>query len=394
MEDSAQDRQLPASPHKLRKAREDGQIPRSRDLGHFAVLGGGALALALLLPPAFSQLHRLLTGSLRFDALSLEPARLTERTAALLSPALGAWLPIALAVALAALLASWAVGGWVLSGKPLMPQFSRISPLQGLKRLLSARQAAETAKLVLLMALMCALAGWFLVQQLQPMAALLLRPLPAALQGVVQLIAQGLTWLLAVLLMVALADTPLQRFLHRRELRMSHQELKQEFKELEGNPHTRARVRQRQREAVQRASARLVPTADLVVMNPTHYAVALRYDESSMGAPRVVSKGADLLALRIRDIARDAQVPVVEAPMLARSLYAHADLGDEVPAALYTAVAQVLAWVYQLKASLRGELPAPAPFTAPEVPPELDPQHPAFRRPRRAGASRPEGAAA
>lgn len=377
MEDSAQDRRHPASPRKLQKAREDGQTARSRDLGHAAVLGIGVLALVLLLPSAYVQMQRLLTGSLRFDAHSLAPGQMLERSAALMSPALSAWLPLALVVALAALLASWAVGGWVLSLKPLEPQFSRISPLQGLKRLLSARQAAETAKLVMMMALMCALAVLFMMQHLQALAALLLKPLPAALHGLLLLLAEGLGWLLVALLAVALADVPLQRFLHRRELRMSHEELKQEFKELEGNPHTRGRIRQRQREAAHRGSIRQVPTADLVVMNPTHYAVALRYDGATMTAPRVVSKGADLLALRIRDVARDARVPVLQAPMLARALYAHAELDGEVPAALYTAVAQVLAHVYHLKAALRGELPEPPPFEPPEVPPELDPHHPA-----------------
>lgn len=380
MEDSSQDRRLPASQRKLQKAREEGQTPRSRDLGHLAVLGGGALVLAVLLPGAFARLKDMLAASLRFDAGSLASGQMAERSVQLLVPALSAWLPVALAVALASLLAAVAVGGWVLSGKPLMPQFSRISPLQGLQRLLSLQQLAETAKLLVLVLLLTGLGGLYVAQQLQPLSTLVLRPLPGALQGVTQLLTQGLGWLLLVLLAVALADMPLQRFMHRRQLRMSHEEVKQEFKELEGNPQTRNRIRQRQREMAQRSSVKAVPKADLVVMNPTHYAVALRYDERSMAAPRVVSKGADLLALRIRDIAREAKVPVLQAPMLARALYAHAELDREVPSSLYTAVAQVLAYVYQLKASLRGELPEPAPFAAPEVPPELDPLNPAARR--------------
>jgi len=156
---------------------------------------------------------------------------------------------------------------------------------------------------------------------------------------------------------------------------MSHQELKQEHKELEGNTEVKTKVRARMREMTRRRMIAAVPKADLVVMNPTHYAVALKYDETKMGAPRVVAKGADLLALRIRDVAKGAQVPVLEAPVLARALYAHAELDREIPAALFAAVAQVLAYVYQLRAALAGRGPAPVELPALDVPVELDPHH-------------------
>ena len=173
----------------------------------------------------------------------------------------------------------------------------------------------------------------------------------------------------------AMIDVPLQRYQHGQRLKMSHQEQKQEHRELEGNVEIKAKLRARMREMSQRRMMAAVPKADLVVMNPTHYAVALKYEDGSMSAPRVVAKGADLLALAIRDLAKGSDVPVLQAPMLARALYAHAELDREIPAALFAAVAQVLAYVYQLRAALRGHAPMPGDLPELNVPAELDPHH-------------------
>jgi flagellar biosynthetic protein FlhB len=183
----------------------------------------------------------------------------------------------------------------------------------------------------------------------------------------------GVTLLLVVVLLFAVIDVPLQKYLHAGQLKMSLEEVKREHKEMEGDPHVKAQRRARQRELAQRNSVNAVPRADLVVMNPTHYAVAIRYDDATMNAPRVIAKGADLLAMRIRDVAKASDVPVLQSPMLARALYAHAEIDSEIPAALYTAVAQVLAYVYQLKAALRGQGAMPGDLPQPEVPRELDP---------------------
>ncbi len=179
-------------------------------------------------------------------------------------------------------------------------------------------------------------------------------PLPAALAQAGRTLLAGLSLLLLLLAVFALVDVPLQRHLHRTRLKMSRQELKQEHKENEGNVEVKSKVKARMREMANRRMLAAVPKADLVVMNPTHYAVALKYDEAKMNAPRVVAKGADLMALRIRDIATGARVPVLQAPVLARALYAHAEVDREIPAALFAAVAQVLAYVYQLRAAMQG----------------------------------------
>jgi flagellar biosynthetic protein FlhB len=188
-----------------------------------------------------------------------------------------------------------------------------------------------------------------------------------------QWLTSGMGLMLLVLLVAAMADVPLQAFLHKGEMKMSHQEVKQEGKENDGNPQMKGKIRQRQRELAQKSSVNSVPKADFVVMNPTHFAVAIRYDEKTMHAPQVISKGADLLALKIRDVAKHHAIPVLQSPMLARALYANAELNQDIPSALYTAVAQVLAYVYKLRAAMRGTGPMPTDVPQPFVPPELDP---------------------
>jgi flagellar biosynthetic protein FlhB len=174
---------------------------------------------------------------------------------------------------------------------------------------------------------------------------------------------------------VCSSDLPLQRFLLHSRLKMSAQEIKEEHKQQEGSPEIKGRIKQRMREISRRRMLAAVPKADLVVMNPTHYAVALKYDEDKMGAPRVVAKGTDLLAFKIRDLARDHKVPVLQAPPLARALYAHAELDREIPLALYSAVAQVLAHVFQLRAAMLGRAPMPGDLAEVVVQPELDPHN-------------------
>jgi flagellar biosynthetic protein FlhB len=244
-----------------------------------------------------------------------------------------------------------------------------------LGRIFSRQQFFEVLKLVALTSVVSSIAWSFLAAHLVDFSTLLLRPLDAALAQLGQWLTLGVGFLLTVVFVVAGIDVPLSKMLHKHRLRMSHQEVKQEHKETDGNPQLKGRMRALQREAANRSSISAVPKADLVVMNPTHYAVAIRYDEATMAAPRVIAKGADLLAMKIRDVAKGCDVPVLQSPMLARALYAHAEIDSEIPPGLYSAVAQVLAYVYQLKAALRGKGPMPTAQPVPHVPPELDPHH-------------------
>jgi flagellar biosynthetic protein FlhB len=288
---------------------------------------------------------------------------------AVLLPLFGVMVGVAIAAGVLA-------GGWNFTLKPLAPNFGKVNPLNGFANLFSGQQLTQTLKACLLAVLLGGVAALYLSRQWLHHAELLSMPLPAALASGAGLVQGGLLLLCGVLAAFALVDVPLQRLMLARRLRMTAQEMKQEFKEIEGNVEVKAKIRLRMREMANRRMLAAVPRADLVVMNPTHYAVALKYDEHAMAAPRVVAKGADLLALRIRDLAREAKVPVLQAPPLARALYAHTEIDQEIPARLFGAVAQVLAWVYQLRdAMAAGRTLATEPPT-PEVPADLDPLTP------------------
>ncbi|MFO1193492.1 MAG: EscU/YscU/HrcU family type III secretion system export apparatus switch protein [Rhodoferax sp.] len=375
MESNSQDRNLPASERKLRRAIEDGQVTRSRDLAHLAVLGVGGVALLALAPMLYARLKLDLVRQLSFDASTLaQSGSMLTRMQDMAVAGLVACTVFALIVMVAVVLSYIAVGGWVQSLKPLMPDLSRLNPLSGFGRLFTKDKLAEVAKMLVIVLTLAVASSIYMYATAPSIVALVMQPSAAAIVSMNEWLVSGMGMLLLIILVVAAIDVPLQTFLHKSRLKMSHQEVKQEHKESEGNPHVKGRLRQRQREMSQRNSISAVPRADFVVMNPTHFAVAVRYDEHSMRAPQVVSRGADLLALRIRDMARSHAIPVLQAPVLARALYAHAELEQDIPSSLYTAVAQVLAYVYRLRAAERGEGPMPDAPPVPDVPPELDPQ--------------------
>lgn len=374
MESGSQDRNLPASERKLKKARDDGQVSRSEDLRHLAVLGAGALSMLVLAPILFDQLKLSLRQQLSFDTVSvLQTGSMLTRLGSATSIGLTGCVAFAAIITVATIVAAVSSGGWVQSLKPVMPDFSRVNPLSGFGNLFTKKKLISVAKMTVMTGILFAIAASFLNSGLQSIASLVLQPSSSAIAHLTQWLTSGMGLLLLVILIAAMADVPLQSFLHKGEMKMSHQEVKQEGKENDGNPQMKGKMRQRQRELAQKGSVNAVPKADFVVMNPTHFAVAIRYDEKTMHAPQVISKGADLLAMKIRDIAKHHAIPVLQSPMLARALYANAELNQDIPSALYTAVAQVLAYVYKLRAAMRGAGPMPADVPQPFVPPELDP---------------------
>ena len=370
------DRNLPASERKLKKAREDGQVARSRDLGHFAAIAAVGISLVALAPLATRWLQRALANALHFDrAVLASPTAMSERLSDSAVQLLWTLIPLGLLMALVAIAGSVLIGGWNWTLKPLVPKFDAMNPITGLPRMFSKRQLIDTAKACLLALVLGAIGALYLSSHIQDFGGVIGMPLPAALSQVGSTLLGGLMLLLLALALFAAVDAPLQRWMHADKLKMSHAEAKQEHKELEGNSEVKAKMKVRMREMSRRRMLAAVPKADLVVMNPTHYAVALKYDDSKMAAPKVVAKGADLLALAIRDSAKASKVPVLQAPVLARALYAHAELDREVPAALFAAVAQVLAYVYQLRAALTGHSPMPGELPELSVPAELDPHN-------------------
>jgi flagellar biosynthetic protein FlhB len=372
--ESSQDRNLPASERKLQKARDDGQVTRSRDLSHLAVLGAGALSLMVLSPLMFDRLKLHLSQQLSFDATSVaHPEIMLTRLQDMVAIGLLGSVIFAAIVTTVVMLSTVAVGGWVTSLKPVMPDFSRVNPLTGFGRMFTKDKFTEVLKMTFLTVVLFALGTTYLSSSIHSMAMLILQPSTSALRHLTEWLTSGMGLLLLVVLLVAMVDVPLQSFLHKSRMKMSQQEMKQEHKESDGNPEMKGKLRQRQREIAQGNSIGAVPKADFVLMNPTHFAVAIKYDDKTMRAPQVVSKGADLLAMKIRDIAKHNAIPVLQSPMLARALYANAELDQDIPASLYTAVAQVLAYIYRLKAAMRGDGPMPGEPPQPFVPPELDP---------------------
>lgn len=374
MESSSQDRNLPASQRKLNRARDDGQVARSTDLSHLTVLGTGALAIMGLSPVMFEQLKLAMSQQLSFDASAiLQTSDMLTRLQSMALAGLTGCIVFAAIVMTASVLITLLSGGWVLSLKPVMPDFSRLSPLAGIAGLFTKKKLAEIVKMTVVTVILIAIAAAFLHSSLESIVALGLQPSVSALRYLMDWLTLGMGMLLFVILVVALIDLPLQGFLHRSQLKMSRQEMKDEHKESDGNPQMKGRMRNKQRELAQGNSIRAVPKADFILMNPTHFAVAIRYDEKTMHAPRVISKGADLMAMKIRDIAKAHAIPVLQSPVLARALFANAELDEDIPSSLYAAVAQVLAYIYRLKAAMRGDGPMPGEPPQPFVPPELDP---------------------
>ncbi|HEX5371206.1 MAG TPA: flagellar biosynthesis protein FlhB [Aquabacterium sp.] len=365
---------LPASERKLRKAREDGQAVRSRDLGHFLVMLAAIAALIMLTPWWMERLQLLMNTGLRFDAriVASEDAML-ERLSVWSSMALMVVIPLGAGIALAAVGAGVISGGWMLSFKVIAPNFGKLNPVSGIGNVFSKKQLIDALKASAMALALGAVGGMLLWKRWPDLVQLLAQPLPLAIHDMGDTFRQVLWTMLLVLAGFALIDWPLQRFMFMQRMRMTHQEVKDEYKQMEGNGEVKGRMRQIMREMARKRMLAAVPTADLVVMNPTHYAVALKYDEGTMGAPRVVAKGLDLLAFKIRDLATEHKVPVLEAPPLARALYAHCEIDHEVPMALYSAVAQVLAYVYQLKAALAGQAPLPGNMPDLDVPKDMDP---------------------
>ena len=330
-ETSKEDRQLPASEQRLRKAREEGNVPRSRDVAHLLVMGAGMGALALMGPSLADGMRRLMASTFAFDG----QVRLYFLDA--LQPTLAhfgdlGWrtLAILLSVCAAAIAASTIPGGFNLSVKALGVKVSRINPASGLKRIFSLRNLVEFLKLSLLASLLGAIGSWYAMDRFPEFAALSHGSLVGSVGHAMALVVGGLGLSMLLLFVLALFDVPFQWFRHRADLRMTRDEVKREHRESEGDPQLKGQIRSRQREAARRRMLSAVPSADIVVVNPTHYAVAIRYDEAAGGAPRVVAKGLDELAMRIQAIARESGVPVLSAPPLARALYAHVELDQAV----------------------------------------------------------------
>ncbi|RZT29310.1 flagellar biosynthesis protein FlhB [Cupriavidus agavae] len=350
-EESDLEKTEPASPRRLEKAREEGQVVRSRELGTFVMLMTGVIGLWTMGGTLGRKLNAVMHGSLAFEpATAFDTNRMLSQFAMAIFDALLAFMPLLLMFGVAALVAPLALGGWIFSTKSFMPDFKRLSPLSGLGRMFSAHSLVELTKAIAKSALVGCVGGWMVWRKLPEAIALMSAPVEEAMLHTMEIVLYVCGIVAGSLLLVVALDVPWQLWEYYKKLRMTKEEVKQEMKETDGDPHVKGRIRQQQRAMARRRMMTEVPKADVVVTNPTHFAVALRYDEKGgWNAPRVVAKGTDEVAARIRELAAEHRVPVLSAPPLARALHRHVELGHEIPAGLYTAVAELLAWVFQLK---------------------------------------------
>jgi flagellar biosynthetic protein FlhB len=378
-EDSDAEKTEPASAKRLEQAREEGDVPRSREVATFTVLMTAGAGLWMTGDGLVRQLNSALVSGLALDQEQIFNADiLISRILTDVVRVMIACLPLGVAVMVVALASPLLVGGWLFSSKAFMPKFGKLNPISGIGNMVSTNALVELLKAVG-KTVVVGFVTWLVVLKYKDaVIGLALEPLKLGTVHLINMLASSFLFIVGALGLIAAIDGPYQMWHYANKLKMTRQELIQESKESDGNPQIKAKIRQLQREMAKRRMMADVPTADVVVTNPTHYAVALKYSDGMRGAPKVVAKGTDEVAAKIREIARENKVTLLEAPALARALHKHTEIGDEIPEALYSAVAEVLAYVFQLRLFSKGGGNRPDIPKQLDVPPELDPLNPAF----------------
>ena len=369
-EESDLEKTEPASPRRLEQAREEGDVPRSRELASFALTAVSAGGLWVMGDSIVRAASAFLARCLEFHRYNYTSGQDQWNYVT------GQFMPLAMALGglmlmlVIAALSPLALTRGAISFKPLSPDISRLFKLQGLTRMFSLEGLME----LLIKLFLIAGVGWLLVRYYRgDLIELPQQDLGVAMRDTLHVAGVAFLCMAAVMMLVAAVDVPLSLWQYARKHRMTKEEVRKEHRESEGDPHVKGRIRNLQRQAAQRRMMADVPKADVIVTNPTHYAVALRYSEKEGGAPRVLAKGADMVAAKIRELGTEHKIPILEAPPLARALYRHTEIGHQIPEALYAAVAEVLAYVYQLRRlhQVGGRVPV-RPTDLP-VPAELDP---------------------
>ncbi len=377
-EESDLEKTEPASPRKLEQAREQGDVPRSRELATCTLLLGASGAFWFTGGNMVHEINEVLASGLSFEReMAFDMELLLAHAAASIIKLLIAFAPAALILIVIALASPMLIGGWLFSAQALQPNFGRMNPIKGIGNMFSSRSAVELGKAIGKTVLVGWIAWMVIKYEIDAVLALSVEPLKSGIEHLGHLLLVSFVFICSGLIIIAAVDAPYQMWAHAKKLMMSRQDVRQESKESDGNPEIKAKIRQQQREMARRRMMSEVPTADVVVTNPTHYAVALKYSEKGNRAPIVVAKGADEVAAKIRELAMENNIVMLEAPPLARALFRHAELGDEIPEALYIAVAEVLAYVFQLRAFSKNGGSRPKKPGDIDVPPELDPLNPA-----------------
>lgn len=369
--DNSQEKTEEATPRRLEKAKEDGQTARSKELATMAVLLAGAGGLLIF----GGSIGAALEGIMR-DAFILERAAIFDTrhmsVQLILSAKAAAFAlsPILILLLIAAIAGSIGIGGLLFSAKAIAPKANRMDPIKGLGRMFSMRSLIELVKAIAKVGLVLSVAILILNLRTEDLLSIAEEPVVPAMAHVLWTMGWSFFLLACATIIIAIIDVPFQIYDHQKKLRMTKQEVKDEYKDTEGKPEVKGKIRQLQREMAQRRMMQDVPTADVVITNPTHYAVALKYDQMSMGAPVVVAKGADEMAFKIMEVARANKVEILRTPPLTRAVYHNSDIGQEIPDGLYMAIAQVLAYVFQLRQFRKGRGDKPGMPDFP-IPPEM-----------------------
>jgi flagellar biosynthetic protein FlhB len=372
-EDSDLERTESASPRRLEEARSKGNIPRSRELNTFAILIAGGAGLLMLGPKFSTGLLDLTQHWFTFDRGSLEHTdQLWSGFMDTVVTVLMLFIPLMVVLIIAVLAAPMSIGGWLFSVEALQPDFGRLNPLKGITRMFSVTSLVELAKAVLKAIVVGSVGYWVVMSKQDEILSLAKEPITGSIPHMTHMLAWTFILITGAMAFIVALDVPFQLWEYYRKLRMTKEEVRREAKESDGDPMLKGRIRAMQREAARKRMMSEVPKADVIVTNPTHYAVALVYRQGEMRAPRVVAKGSYLLAQRIRELGEENNVPILEAPPLARALYKHAELDQEIPATLFSAVAEVLAYVYQLRSYNKEGGAMPQLPTDLPVPPGMD----------------------
>lgn len=353
-DEQQQDRTEQATPKRRQDARNKGDVPRSRELTMTGVMLAGSSGLYFMIEPMSMRITDSLASALAIERDQIfDPNHLTTALADLGKNAIIGMVPLSVLLLAAVFLSAVAIGGWSFTASALAFKGERINPMKGIKRVFSANSLNELIKAMAKFLLVALISIVWLWMSLDDLLSLGREPISNAITHALKFAALSFVIVSAGLILVSAADVPFQLWNYQKKIRMTRKEVRDEFKETEGQPEVKSKIRMLQQQVANRRMMEEVPTADVVITNPTHFAVALKYDEATMGAPRVVAKGKDFIAQRIREIAEANEVPLFSAPPLARALFRSAEVGQEITPGLYTAVAQVLAYIFQIDAAAK-----------------------------------------
>lgn len=355
-QDSSQEKTEEATPRRLQKARDDGQIPRSKDLTTSAILLSGSIALFVFGEYMTVKLLNILKYNFSFDREAVfDTEKMVSHLGVSFYEGLLVLMPLFGVLLVASILGPIGLGGWLLSAKAMAPKFNRMSPIAGLKRMFAMKALIELVKSILKVLVVVALALLILNIYHREIISLAYESAKDAMGHATTISGIAAIILSASTLLIVIVDVPFQIWEHAKKLKMSRQDIKDEMKDSEGKPEVKSRIRQLQHEMANNRMMGNVPEADVVITNPTHFAVALRYAPGDVDTPILLAKGADLVAFKIREIAKLHDVEVIESPTLARAVFYTTEVDQEIPEGLYIAVAQVLAYVFQMRQYRKGQ---------------------------------------